>query len=84
MKILAGPFADASYRLEDWWDRLSGKTWKATLNNPACLEYTIRMMKQYGPISRSDAVIVESDEVVYGKIGIFGKLMHVSELGGVE
>lgn len=71
VKIAAGAFAGHDYRVEDWWDRVAGKSWKWCDGNPACLEYAMR--------SASEALPVD-DEVVYGKIDGFGKLVHVSQL----
>lgn len=69
MKIAAGDFAGQDYRLEDWWDRIAGKSWMFCDGNPACLDYAMRSIDV--PID---------NEVVYGKIGMFGKLIHVSQL----
>jgi hypothetical protein len=72
VKIKSGEFVDQDYRIEDWWDRVGGKSWTVMEGNPACLEYAMRSSAEQKPIS---------DEVVYGKIGSFGKLMHISDLG---
>jgi len=39
--------------------------------NPACLEYAMRSAAERDPLN---------DEVVYGKIGGLGKLMHIRHL----
>lgn len=62
----------AKYRLEDWWDRIAGKSWGDCQGNPACLHYAMR----------SAVATPLDDEVVYGKIGHFGHLVHVSEIDG--
>lgn len=72
VKIVSGQFAGQDYRVEDWWDRVSGKSWMDCDGNPACLEYAVRSATEQTPLS---------DEVVYGKIGPFGKLIHVNDLG---
>jgi hypothetical protein len=72
--IATGAFAGQTYWIEDWWDRLAGKSWTICDGNPACLEYAVRSAGEGTRIS---------DEVVYGKIGSFGKLIHVSQLGDV-
>lgn len=59
------------YRLEDWWDRLTGGSWINANGNPACLNYAMRSAKAHLPID---------NEVVYGKIGALGHLVHVSEI----
>ena len=61
------------YRIEDWWDRIAGKSWGACDGNPACLKYAMRTGFGGG--------VPSNDEVVYGKVGPYGHLIHVSELG---
>lgn len=65
----------AEYRIEDWWDRVAGKSWMDCEGNPACIQYAVR--------SSIPNNIPMDDEVVYGKIGYLGYLVHVSELGEV-
>lgn len=60
------------YRIEDWWDRLTGGSWMHADGNPAALKYAFRAGMTGLPTD---------DEVVYGKVGAFGHLVHVSELG---
>ena len=60
------------YRLEDWWDKVSGGSWMNATGNPAALMYAGRSGIADLPLD---------DEVVYGKVGSFGHLIHVSELG---
>jgi hypothetical protein len=60
------------YRIEDWWDRVSGRSWMDASGNPAAMMYGIRAGFHRLPVD---------DEVVYGKIGSFGHLIHISELG---
>lgn len=57
------------YRLEDWWDRLTGGSWMDAVGNPAALNYAMR----------SALTLPLDNEVVYGKIGGLGYLVHVSE-----
>lgn len=61
------------YRVEDWWDRLTGGSWMDAVGNPAALNYAMRVATERLPIN---------DDVVYGKIGAFGYLVHVSEIRG--
>ena len=63
--------AGTDFRIEDWWDHLTGGSWMNAKSNPAALMYAIRSAVMQIPID---------DEVVYGKIGIYGVLVHVSEL----
>ncbi len=69
VKIAGGDFDGQDYRIEDWWDRVAGRSWKVCDGNPACLDYAMR----------STGTPVD-DEVVYGKIDGLGKLIHVSQL----
>lgn len=61
------------YRIEDWWDRVSGDSWMVAVNNgnPAAYSYAARTLGS----------VPMDDEVVYGKLGPFGHLVHVTELG---
>ena len=62
-------FGGSEFHLEDWWDRVVGKSWMVCDGNPACLVYAMRGTSL--PID---------DEVVYGKVDNSGSLVHVSEL----
>jgi len=57
--------------VEDWWDRLTGGSWMFADGNPAAMVYGIRSGVTGLPLD---------DEVVYGKVGLFGHLVHVSEI----
>lgn len=59
-----------AYEIEDWWDRVSGGSWMYADGNPAALKYALRSAGRT-PID---------DEVVYGKVGPFGHLVHVTEI----
>jgi len=60
------------YRIEGWWDSLTGESWTESSGNPAAMQYTIR-------VATSGHVPLD-DEVVYGHINGIGHLVHVSEL----
>ena len=63
------------YRIEDWWINVTGGvSWMDANGNPAALMFAIRS-------ARAD--LPTDDEVVYGKIGNFGHIIHTSELGEV-
>ena len=64
-------FGGQEFVIEDWWDRLQDKSWKDCDGNPAALLYAFRIADNNLPID---------DEVVYGKVGSFGHLVHVEEL----
>lgn len=60
------------YRIEGYWDVITGGSWMDAHGNPAALQYAMRAGFASLPIDNN---------VVYGKIGPFGHLVHVSELG---
>ena len=60
------------YCIEDYWQNVGGGSWKYASGNPAALKYAMRSGVSNLPLD---------DEVVYGKVGAFGHLIHVSELG---
>jgi len=64
------------YRIEDWWDRVSGKSWMWAQGNPAAMKYAIRQAFTNPPAPADD-------EVVYGHVDGYGHLIHESELGEV-
>lgn len=66
--------------IEDWWDRIAGKSWMDMTGNPACLVYAIRT-------ATSEYSVPIDDNVLYGKYypegknGLgFGVLIHISEI----
>lgn len=69
--IKSGQFAGQEYRVEDWWDRLGLGSWMFAAGNPACIMYAIRTADDDLPID---------DDVLYGKIGSLGHLVHLSEI----
>lgn len=62
------------YRVEDWWDRVYGASWMDATGNPAALQYAVR--------SATDGLPIDND-VVYGKVGSFGHIIHTSELAQI-
>lgn len=73
MWIAKGDLAGRDIVIEDWWDRVAGKSWMHCTSNLACLAYAMTV-----PVPPLD------DEVVYGKIGSFGALVHVTYLTELE
>lgn len=61
---------DPDYDIEDYWDRLTGRSWMQA-GNPASLQYVERW---------ANGNLPTDDNVVYGKVGALGYLVHVSEL----
>jgi hypothetical protein len=72
VRIIDGEFVGQIYKVEDWQDRVFGRSWIGYITNPACLEYMIRRAKENTPID---------DLVLYGHIGAFGKIIHISQIG---
>ena len=67
--------AKEDFLIEGYWKDLNnGISWKDTsLNNIAVKLYVIRLLKYNGKIPYDD-------NVIYGKVGMFGHLLHESEL----
>jgi hypothetical protein len=61
------------YLVEDWNDRLFGQSWMDMQGHPASLAYAVRSAVAGLPLD---------NEVVYGKAGHLGHLVHVSEIQG--
>lgn len=59
--------------VEDYWDRVSGISWMNANGNPAAMQYGIRTGMSKDPVPTDN-------EVLYGKIGGFGCLVHYSEI----
>lgn len=59
------------FRVEDWQDRVMNISWMDMYGNPAALVYAIRVGVNDIPFN---------DEVLYGKVGSFGHMVHISEL----
>lgn len=55
--------------IEDWWDRVYGKSWMIANGNPAALIYAIRS---------ASIETATDDNVLYGKIDGLGHLVHMS------
>lgn len=71
--IKNGDLKGKEYRIEDYWDRLSGKSWGLCQGNPACLIYAMR-------IGLQEFRVPSDDEVLYGKIDGLGHLVHLKEI----
>lgn len=68
-------YGGQAYHVEDWWDRVMGKSWMVCDGNPACLKYAIRAGSTGLPID---------NEVLYGKINGLGELLHTSEIEAIK
>jgi len=69
-----GNLSGAEYRVEDYWINVSGSSWMWAKGNPACIIYAMRSGFGKLPID---------DRVLYGKVGMFGHLIHESEIDKV-
>ena len=61
-------------RIEGWWDDVTGGSWKWANGNPAAMIYAMRT-------GLKDDAVPPDDEVLYGKVGGLGVLVHETELG---
>jgi hypothetical protein len=59
------------YRVEDWWLNVAGGSWMDASGNPAAMQYGIRA---------GLAGLPPDNEVLYGKVGGLGVLVHISEI----
>lgn len=73
VKIRKGKLSGLDYKVEDWWENVYGKSWMVSDGNPAAMKYAMRTgLQAFG--------IPNNDDVLYGKIGLYGELVHTSEL----
>lgn len=63
--------AGTEYWVEGYWDDITGGSWMFAEGNPACMNYALRSVVANLPLD---------NEVLYGKIGALGFLVHVSEI----
>lgn len=73
IKDSAAEIGGSEILIEDYWDRLVGKSWMYSNGNPAAMNYAIR-------IGFSENKIPSDNEVLYGKIGGMGYLVHFVEI----
>lgn len=64
------------FAIEGWWENVGGCSWMSATGNPAALEYAIR----HTECGANNNVPLLGNDVVYGKIGLFGHIFHVNEL----
>ena len=60
-------------RIEDYWENVNGRSWKIVKGNHSVGIYKKRIKKNMLP---------EDNEVLYGKIGSIGLIIHVTEIIG--
>lgn len=68
IRALAPLIGGQDYRVEDWWQNVSGRSWMDSQAR-AAFEYALRAIGS--PID---------DEVLYGKVDGLGYLVHISEI----
>ena len=67
-------FAGSDFAVEDWWDRVFGKSWMFADGNPAAIVYALRT-------GTAAYDIPIDDEVLYGHtLDHFGHLVHITEI----
>lgn len=71
-----GDMSGMDFIIEDWCENVIGCSWMNANGNPAALEYAMRH-SLYGD---NNNVPMFSNDVVYGKIGSLGHLLHINEL----
>ncbi len=65
-------FGGSEFTVVDWWDRVTGKSWKDSDHNPACFIYSLR---------RGLSNLPFDDEVLYGKTDDGSDhLVHITEI----
>ena len=66
-------FGGSEIVIEDWWVNVYGGSWMNANGNPAAMIYGMRSGFNGLPTD---------NEVLYGKLGGYGVLIHVSEIEG--
>ena len=64
-------FGGSIIKIDDWWDRMSGGSWMEWNEYAVCTIYAMRVVLNDIP---------SDNNVLYGKIGDSGYLVHISEL----
>lgn len=62
--------------VEDWCENAIGCSWMNAKGNPSAIEFAMRTVF-YG---KNNDVPPFSNDVLYGKVGLFGHMFHVNEL----
>ncbi len=75
IKHLQNPnFGGSDFIVEDWHDRLTGKSWMFCDGNPACIIYALRTGTSTFPVPTDN-------KVLYGKtLDGLGHLVHINEV----
>lgn len=71
-------FGGSFFRVEDWWDHLTGGSWMNVTGNLACLVYAMR-------ISFTKESVPLDDDVLYGHTSDgYCHLVHINEIEELE
>jgi hypothetical protein len=68
---LTNATAPIEFVIEDWADRVWGRSWKDMNGNPSAVSYAYRAGTEG---------IAPDDEVLYGKVHGYATLVHASEI----
>lgn len=71
---VAGAVDDSWWVVEDWWDRVAGRSWMESTGNPAAIAYALR--------SGFAGLPVDNDVVYCHDRSGRGHLVHVTEIVG--
>lgn len=75
-RIKSGSFKGSEFWVEDLWNKMPGNnTWIEDIDRIGCIEFAARSESEGGYDN------MEHDKIFYGKIGMFGKLIHESQIG---
>lgn len=72
VRIKSGKYKDRLFEIEDWQENVMGQSWMNMIGNACALAYAIRAAEDDLPIDNN---------VLYGKIGFLGFMIHESEIG---
>ena len=68
--------SEKEFVIEDWAENVFGCSWMYADGNPTALEYAMRSAFS----GSNNNVPTFSNDVLYGKVGMFAHLFHVNEL----
>lgn len=71
--VVAGRYAGMIFSIEDWWDRVSGRSWGDRPWSAEQMVYAARMVRDRRPPP-------PDEEVLCGKIGGVPVLIHLTEI----
>lgn len=72
VRIKSGKYKDRLFEIEDWQENVMGRSWMNMNGNACAISYAIRAAEDGLPCDNN---------VLYGKIGFLGFMIHESEIG---